>query len=293
MERLFLGIADTNDRAFIVVGDSRGEIICTGLGGSVDYRFWGVRQVRTNLRRISEALGGNIWSRIAGVCFTYIKGHSVNQHDMRAVVSGLMGEVVVQVQDFATSAALGIHSPKERLFLMGHNLGMAILQSEGGQRHEAFWEELLWNAGWGWETDLQDAYMQGSEQRLFEWARTLDDLIAQGDSWALAVAYDVSLNLFRLVAKLGSRFSRPDPVIGLHGPLLLGSEVIRERVRYLLNLRFPEAEIIDAPLAPAKGAYLSALLTRKTGVKQEVLNTFYSSARSLTQRGWLDFVADN
>ena len=93
----------------------------------------------------------------------------------------------------------------------------------------------------------------------------MDRLRRQGTPWALAAARDIALDLVRLVTRLGTRGSRPDPAIGLHGPLLLGSEFIRQRVQYLLGLRFPQAEVVRAPVAPAKGAYLSSRLTRKSG----------------------------
>ncbi len=304
MDRLFLGIADTNYCAFIVVGDSSGEILSTGVGGSINHRRWGIKQARRNLQTIIETVGGESGSRIAAACFTYIKGQLVTKQEMLPIVTGLMEGAAVQVADFATTATLGIHSPKERVFLMGDHLGLAILQSEGGQRHEVRCGEPLWNNTRRREADVMlqgvcsvcqewEEDLRGNERCLLDVAQSLDSLIEEGDYWALGVACDIACNLVRLVGKLGNRFSRPDPVIGFYGPLLLGSETIRQRVQYLLEILFPDAEVMDTPLAPAKGAYLSSLLTRKKELKQEVLTTFYNSAHSVMQRGWLDFVADN
>jgi len=307
--RLFLGIADTNYCTFVVVGDSSGEILSTGRGGSVNHRYWGVKTARSNLKRIIEAVGQESRSKIAGVCFTYKKGHQLTQEELLPVVAGLVDDTVVQVEDYATSGALGLHSPKERLLLMGSQVGLAVLQSEGGQQHRAQLGELLnapgrridaqlasW-ARWGTSAELADFLkiqeLQENGQCLSELAELLDRLSRQGNPWALAAASDIALDLVRLVTRLGKRFSRPDPVIGLYGPLLLGSEFIRQRVQYLLGLLFPQAEVVRAPLAPAKGAYLASLLTRKSGAEQEVLTTFYNSARSVMQRGWLDFVAES
>ena len=290
MDRLFLGIADTNNCAFMVVGDSSGEILFAGIGGSVNHRCWGINQAKLNLHSMIEAVGAEIRSRIAGVCFTYIKEHQITQEEVLPVVSGLVEEAAVHVEDLATTGALGLHSPKERLFLMGDRLGLAILLSEGGQRHEVRQGELLWNSRRDHEDFSHIQELHENEQCLSDLAQALDCLASQGSPWALGVAYDIACDLVRLVVRLGNRFSRPDPVIGFCGPLLLGSETIRQRVQYLLSLLFPQAEVISAPLAPAKGAYLSSLLTRNTELRPEVLTTFYNSARNVTQRGWLDFV---
>lgn len=285
MERLFLGIADINYCAFVVVGDASGAIISTGVGGSVNHRRWGIRQARENLKGIIEAVGSETGTPIGGISFTCIKGHLLSPEDLLPLISGLVEESVIHVEDFATTAVLGIHSPKERVFLMGDHVGLAILQGEGGRRHEVRRAGQLWDPSWIQGVELGD-------QCLFAVAKSLDNLIEEGSPWALGAACDIACELVRLVLSLGSRFSRPDPVIGLYGPWLLGSETIRQRVRYLLELLFPQAELVDTPLAPAKGAYLAHLLTRKKGLKQEVLTTFYNSARSVLQRGWLDFVAN-
>jgi hypothetical protein len=281
MDRLFLGIADTNHYALIVVGNSFGEIICTGVGGSVNHRCWGLEQARFNLKNILAELGTAIRVKIAGVCFTYMRENEVARHEVLPVADGLVHEAaLLHVEDFTTTGALGIHSPKERLFLMGDHLGLAILQSEGGQRCAVRHEELLENS----------LFREGC---LLEWVKALDRLGEQGDFEALWAACNVSCHLVRLAGRLGRCFSRPDPVIGLSGSVLLGSQTIRQMVENMLSALYPQAEVIDAPLAPAKGAYLSSLFTRKRELRREVLTMFYDSACEVMKRGWLDFVIHN
>jgi hypothetical protein len=306
---LFLGIADNNRCASVVVGNSSGEIVSAGIGGSLNPHRWGIRRARSNLEKIREAVGFEVWSRLAGVCFTYKRGMQVTDEEMRPVVSGFLAQRYVQIEDFATTSTLGIHSPKERLLLVGGQIGSAILHAENGVRYQTRHEEYAWNplqrvgsrlgsiVACGTEQDLTDYLrikeLEQSGECLFHLATFLDRLDEQGNPWALSVACDIAWDLYKLVTTLARWISRPDPVIGFYGPLLLGSDTIRRRVQYLIGLTYPQAEIIDAPLAPAKGAYLSSVLTRKTELEQEVLTTFYHSARSIMERGWLDFVTNN
>ena len=95
----FLWIAYTTYCTFLGVWDFSGEILSTGSGGSVNHRYWGVKSARSNLNRIIEAVGQESRSKIAGVCFTYKKGHQLTQEELLPVVAGLVDDTVVQVED--------------------------------------------------------------------------------------------------------------------------------------------------------------------------------------------------
>ena len=128
----------------------------------MNHRYWGVKTARSNLKRIIEAVGQESRSKIAGVCFTYKKGHQLTQEELLPVVAGLVDDTVVQVEDYATSGALGLHSPKERLLLMGSQVGRP--QSEGQQHRAQQNSSMLpagidasWPAGrWGTSAELAD-----------------------------------------------------------------------------------------------------------------------------------------
>ena len=308
--KLFIGIADNNRCASVVVGDSSGRILRTGRGGSVNYLSCGVEQARENLQNIITHLVG--WERrtqLAGVCITYKSDFLVNDRVMKPLVTDILGNTTVHIEDFTISCKLGIHDVKDRLLLVGGRTGLVVFQAESGLYRNIRDTALRWNPRirlnyqmdkvlkWGTQADL-DAffYMKAklnSGACLCHLAKLLDDFVDQGTTWALEVAYDLAHDLVSLVIRMAAYFSRFDPVIGFYGPVLLGSRIIRRRVHQIIHLLFPESEIREAPLAPAKGAYVSALLTRRSDAKQEVINNFYNSARSIRQRGWLDFGTDS
>lgn len=305
-KRLFLGIADNNRCASVVVGDSRGRILTTGVGGSVNHRLWGMHQAKTNFRRIMQAVGPELWSRLEGVCFTY-KSDCVHNHgEVLPIVEDLLNRVHVQVEKFPISCTLGIHGPKDRLVLIGGQRALGVFRPEGGEAHKTKGEVPDWNLSQRLHAQLDKVVRQGTVQELealrmlqqlerkgeclYVQALALDQLIEEGNPWALEVAHDLACDLVRLIRKLAPKLNCPDLVIGLYGALLLGCGTIREKVHYLLKLLFPQAEVINAPLAPAKGAYLSSLLTRKARQEEEVFTNFYHSAQKWLRKGRLDFV---
>lgn len=307
--KLFLGIADNNQYASVVVGDSSGHIITTGVGGSVNYHNCGIEQARVNLQNIiNQIVGYEKRSRLAGVCFTYKSDFVVGDWEMMPLISGFFEETNVQVEDFATSCTLGIHVAKERLLLVGGQTGFAVFQAESGQSQMTRHRSYRWNPyirlntqrkkvlKWGTQADL-DAFlhMKTKLQRgeyLFTLSHLLDEHVNGGSSWAIEVASEVAHDLILLVMNLANHFENPDPIIGFCGPILLGSQTICQRVEQIINLLFPQCEIRQTPFAPAKGACLSSLLTRRSDKNQEVISNFYSSARRIRQKGWLDFVTN-
>lgn len=289
-QNLFLGIADSNCFASAVVGDSSGRILATDIGGSINYHALGIEQARTNLQRIiAQTVGWDKRKSLAGACFTYQTISSDADCKMPCLVHGLLSRNQVHVACFAASSTLGIRSTKDRLLLVGAHTGLAIFKSESGLCRQLQHNEIAWNlkirlnqkleffGKLGVTEELENLLYMKAQSRNGECLPTLagllDELVDMGNSLALELAYDLAYDLFRLVTNLSSVFGTPELAIGLYGSVLLGSSTVRERVCYLINLLFPYSQISEAPFAPAEGAYLSSVLTRRSdGEQEEIIN---------------------
>ena len=97
----------------------------------------------------------------------------------------------------------------------------------------------------------------------------LNRLAEEGNPLALEIAYDVAHDLVELVVQMVRHLGEVDPVIGLYGQVLLNCKVIYERVCHVISLLLPGVQLKKAFLAPAKGAYLSSLLTKESSLEQE------------------------
>ncbi len=70
-ERLFLGVADDNNSATAILGDSQGRVIARNVSGSVNYVRYGISQARRNLEElILGSLGCKTENVLDTVCFT-------------------------------------------------------------------------------------------------------------------------------------------------------------------------------------------------------------------------------
>jgi hypothetical protein len=152
-------------------------------------------------------------------------------------------------------------------------------------------EALMWNPIIRLNNKLQEMVAAGRKQciegllhlksqitlgkGLDPFTHSLDECVSQGSLSAIEVAYDLAHDLVQMVMSMAGSFRGLEPVIGLYGQILLGSTTIRTRVHHLLSLLFPRCSIVDVPLAPAKGAYLSSVLTRRSGFEEEVITNLF------------------
>ncbi len=292
-KKLFLGIADNSRYASVVLGDPSGKIIATSVGGSVNHHCWGMEQARENLAKlIAETVGWENRVYLAGACITYKTEQAVECLQVPALVQGILDGAHVTVEDFARSSVLGMHDNEYRLFLAGGCLGLAIFKNAVQQPALLRKEVLMWNPALRLKARLLEILSTGGascvEELLFiksqiEESRsmcvlteTLDRLAKQGCELALELAFDLAHAFVQLVMHLSAHFSTLDPVIGLYGQVLLGSSTVRNRVRHVLGLLFPKCRIVDVPFAPAKGAYLSSVLARRSGFEQEVISNVFA-----------------
>mgnify|MGYP000884844551 FL=1 len=294
MERkFFLGIADNDLFASVVVGDPSGKVIATSVGGSVNYHYWGLEQARANLMDlVHQTVGWDRRASLAGACFTYKADFAVTEWKMPDLVSGFLEGTDVMVEDFATSSLLGMHGGEDRLFLVGGHSGLAVFEDSTGRQLQTRQEALMWNPIMRLNSKLQEVagvdrnqcvedllYLKSQialGKGLGVFTDILDQRVSQGSSLALEVAYELAYDLVQMVTSMSAHFRGLEPVIGLYGQILLGSQTIRTRVHHLLSLLFPQCRIVDVPLAPAKGAYLSSVLTRRSGFEQEVITNLFN-----------------
>lgn len=308
--KLFIGIADNDRFASAVVGDACGKIIATSVGGSVNYHYWGIEQARKNLRDLMTRTVGTDWRRrLAGACFTYKADFAVSNWTMIDLVSGLLELSDVTVEEFAASSIMGLRGSGERLFLVGGHSGLAIFEDAMGNTRQMRQGALVWSPSLRLNAKLHDMGDLGHQQDvesllhmtkqirhgrcLATLTSTLDEWVDQGSTLALEVAYDVAFDLVQMVTSMAAHFSSADPVIGLYGQVLLGSQTIRDRVEDLIAFLFPHCQVMEAPLAPAKGAYLSSVLTRRSGFEEEVITNLFASDIDLDTEGWLRYGTAN
>ena len=287
-KRFFLGIADNDRFASAVVGDLSGRIIATSVGGSVNHHYWGMEQARENFRDlVCQTIGLDGFLHLAGACFTYKADFAVSDWRPIELVSGFLRDKDVIVEDFATSSLMGLQGSQDRLMLIGGHCGLALFEDDEGQQLQSRQDSLMWSPLVrlnGKLAEVENApYYQCKEGLLHmksqfalgkcmaTFADNLDQLACSGSLLALEIAHDIALDLVQLATNSFHQVNAQGLTIGLYGQVLLGSETIRSRVKYLLHLFFPHCPIEDAPLAPAKGAYLSSLLARKTDLSEETI----------------------
>lgn len=291
-EKFYLGIADNGRFASVVLGDYSGKIIATSDGGSVNYHYWGMDRARANLKElVCQTLGWGKRTMLEGICLTSKADFAVEECPVSDLVSGFLQETNVIVEDFATSSLLGMRGDNCRLFLVGGTSGLALFEDVEGEQRHMRQEASRWNPMIRINDKLQmfmDSGCRQSKEELLYFksqisngqclntlTEILDYFVDRGSALALELAYDVAFDLVQMVISLSAYFQTEEPVIGLHGQVLLGSRTIRDRVYRLLNLLFPQCRIVDEPLAPARGAYLSSVLRRRAEFGQEMLtNTF-------------------
>lgn len=285
--RFILGIADNDHFASAVVGDLSGRITATCIGRTVNYQYVGMEQARKNFRDlIRQTIGWEKRSRLAGACFTYKGDFALADWGILELVSGYLQGVNVTVEDFATSSLLGMGGDN-RLLLVGGHCALAILEDADGRQYASTQDRVIWSPLVRIRSKLKETkntpYRECKEGLLFikqqlkmgkpvtTFADHLDELVGHGSLLALEVAHDIAFDLVQMAMDLFSTSNARESTIGLYGSVLLGSETIRSRVEYLLHLLYPECSIMEVPLAPAKGAYLSSLLARRSLSCEEMI----------------------
>lgn len=300
---LFVGIADNNHFSTAVVGDSRGRIVATGVGESVNFYLCGVSQARENLKRlIADTVGWRKRHNLACVCLTFKTDSIHNDWETFGLVHGFFSDTKVRIEKFSVSCTMGISGELNRIVLVGGHSGFVLFEDGNGLRYS-----LRHNAP---EWDLQARFLKKiragrcaracremqplletcpqlpEPARLAFICEFLDQQASRGNPLALEVAHDVAYDLVDLLARVIVCVKGQESVIGLYGPVLLGSEVVYERVRYLIGLLFSQVKLKEAALAPAKGAYLSSLLTNGSRLKHELIGNLVASSQGLQRKRW-------
>lgn len=298
---LFVGVADNNHFSTAVVGDSRGRIIATGVGESVNFCLCGVPRARENLKRLlADTVGWRERHNLACVCITFKSDSMHNNLETFGLVHNFFSNTRVRFEKFSISCTMGISGALNRIVLVGGRSGLVLFEDGSGLRYS------LRQNGPAW--DLQARFLKKIKAGRHVWAYRetqfllemglrlpkparlaficdfLDSQANRGNPLALEVAYDVAHDLVELLAQVIGRVEAQESVIGLYGPVLLGSEIVYERVRHLIALLFPRVRLKEAALAPAKGAYLSSLLTNGSPLRAEVIANLLSSSQVLRGR---------
>ncbi len=305
---LFVGVADNNHFSTAVVGDSQGRIVATGIGESVNFYLWGVSQAQQNLKRLlADTVGWQKRHDLACVCMTFKADSIHNDWEIFSLINGFSSDTKVRFEPFSVSCTRGISGALNRIVLVGGHSGFVLFEDGSGLRYS-----LRQNApAWDLEARLLGKIRTGRHEEVYRETRFLLETCAQlpepariasickfldqqanrGNPLALEIAHDVAYDLVGLLTQAIVRVEARESVIGLYGPVLLGSKIVYERVRYLIGLLFPRVKLKEAVLAPAKGAYLSSLLTNGPHLKQELIRNLISSSQVLHRQerpvlGW-------
>jgi hypothetical protein len=296
--RLFLGVADNNQSAVAVVGDSGGRIVATSVGRSINHQRHGISQARENLRDLlARTVGSQGWESLERVCFTYKSDLITSDHEMAGVVHGVLDVTEILVENFARSCTLGMRTDRDRMLLVGGQASLVVFENMEGLRFQMREDPMVWDfqrrlqeklnigCGFSGHEELSELLELDGVQ-LGELVVSVDNLARKGNLLALELVHEVAHDLVYLVIKMARHFQSFDPVIGLYGRVLFGSQLVYERVCHLLGLLFPHARVQEATMAPAKGAYLSTLEERKSPAEPEVMFDSPLLWGNLEQRGW-------
>ena len=295
--KLFLGVADNNQYAVAVVGDSVGRIVATSVGGSVNHQYHGISQARDNLRvLLTRALGYFNPGSLEGACFTYKWDPVASDQEMACVIQGVLSAKEIRVENFVRSCTLGMNTDKDRMLLVGGQTNLVVFENNGGVRFQMREDPTASDLRRRLVEKLEIEANLNGHQELHELLElhqngdligALDELARSGNPLALELIHEIAHDLVSLVIKMTKHFQSYDPVIGLYGQVLFGSRLVYERVSYLIEILFPQAQVKEATLAPAKGAYLSTLVNRKPYCEPEVISNSSLTWGNLEQRGWL------
>ncbi len=301
-KRLFLGVADNNYSSTAVLGDSEGKIVSTGTGGSVNYQLYGLAQASKNLKNLLDNLGSCAKpEKLAMACFTYKSGVVGFQRGFCHLLEGKLAGSKVQLKEYTAACSLGIPVPKERMLLFGGRTGIVVFDNLAGQRYRLSYNYLSQDltARIEQKREHEGERSPGMKQLLAAAAQSLQmskrekftylvaevsALAEQGNPQALEIAYDIACDFVRLVCRMAKHMQIKVPTIGLYGQILLGSPVIYERVKHLLNLLYPAAELYASPLAPAKGAYLASLLAKKFKINGQRMANLAVTAKNMRRK---------
>ncbi|NLJ79874.1 MAG: hypothetical protein GX335_02495 [Firmicutes bacterium] len=295
--KLFLGVADNNQTATAVVGDSRGNVIAASRGGSVNFHFHQPELARQNFKNlISETIGWRKRKKLKMVSFTYKSNFAEKSGNLCYLVQGVLEEAEIQTTDFVTTCTLGVPG-KERMVLMGGQTGVVVYDDFAGLRFRLCQQFLVRDlfrrifkkienesGAFGLRGLLQiiqDNRCVPEHDKFATAALSLNRLAEKGNPLALEIITDIAHELIRLVVKMARHMQVLDPVIGLYGKVLLDCTLVLEKVCSVVTGLYPGARLQAAPLAPAKGAYLSSLLAKKLEIDEQVITNLESTSNNL------------
>ncbi|NLJ73830.1 MAG: hypothetical protein GX331_02430 [Firmicutes bacterium] len=307
-ERLFLGVADDNNSATAILGDSQGRVIARRVGGSVNYIRYGVPQARRNLEELVRASLGSRTPRVLDtVCFTYQCHQILDAHHLNCLIHGLFEGTNIAVSDFRSASILGLPQSRAQMLVIGGDTSYVFFRCPSGLRYEfrcpfsswdiaiRTWKKIRQNPYAYGSGDLQEIFLDSSialyNGRSSAIAQHINELAEMGNPIALEILCDAADDLIHSILRVVRYMDVLDPFIGLCGPILLGSEIIHNRVQRVIQLLLPQAEIMIAPHAPAKGAYLSSLKARRFRVNSEIIQNMFLTSRRLSLEGSRDYAA--
>jgi hypothetical protein len=294
-ERLFLGVADDNNSATAILGDSQGRVIARNVSGSVNYVRYGISQARRNLEElILGSLGCKTENVLDTVCFTYKSQQILDVYHLNCLVQGLLEKTNIQMSDFRSATILGLPKGRAQMLVIGGESSYVLFRCQSGLRYELkhpcsswdiavrTWDRIKKNPNTYGSQELHELFFHFSTAlnygQTLKIAQHVNEFAEMGNPIALEVLCDAADDLIHLIVQMIRYMDVSDPYIGLYGPVFLGSEIIYHRIKKVIRLLVPEAQIMMAPHAPAKGAYLASLKGRKFNGNSEKVNIMPTSS---------------
>ena len=213
------------------------------------------------------------------VCFTYKSQQILDVYHLNCLVQGLLEKSNIQMSDFRSATILGLPQSRAQMLVIGGESSYVLFRCQSGLRYELknpcsswniavrTWERINQNPNAYGSQELHELFLHSSTAfnngQTMTIAQDVNAFAEMGNPMALGVLYDAADDLIHRILQMVRYMGVPDPCIGLYGPVLLGSEIIYHRIKKVIHLLLPDAQIMMAPHAPAKGAYLASLKGRK------------------------------
>lgn len=276
MSSLFLGIAEDDGVSMAILGDASGNVIGHQLGKSFDYRLLGVNTAQSNLYSLVNSLPGMRHVPRLDTVSVALKTHATYwDQQLSSLVRSVVSTSNVKVHSFVEAAMRSIPGKEPEILVLTDNRGSVLARSQesnitkfrrGGGAMDVIASafDLVRNNPTMFGVDevrrsLQKWLDDPCLSRAGSIALEIDMLAEMGNPAALEIMLAAAATLIDAVSAMIKYTGKSNPLIGLCGCIVLGSQIVKERFCQMIEILFPESQIEAAELAPAKGAYLSGL----------------------------------
>ncbi|HHT72099.1 MAG TPA: hypothetical protein GX008_00105 [Firmicutes bacterium] len=277
-KRLYLGIAEDDGVSMAILGDDQGNVIGRQLGRSFDYHRLGISAARYNLSKLVRSIPGiRETDRLHTVTLAMQPQYVYKFDKVMDLVNSVVYATNVRVHCFSEAAMRGMPGRSPEIMILTDTMGSVLgrdptgtitrLVGGGGAMdivNDALSRITREPCAYGVK-ELRDCLVGWWERpcrsRAHFVARAINELAEAGNPVALEVILRGANALIKGAVAMINQLGNTSPLIGLCGCVALGSQIAQKRFCEVVGLLYPRARIEPADHAPAKGAYLSSLVS--------------------------------